>query len=237
MPNYKLRINSLLNALSNDGTLEPTQRPDEHFNLFIVGNWSLTHQSLFENFGKSHQLNVNHVPDSSRMLELTKELVHLPYTPGVLLCQADESIENALRLLKFFNTSHPDGVLKLVFMGALQDVDTALYLAQQSAGYKRLNDLKEEEVSSFLLNALQASRRQRSVLLESLVNIAKLSSLTPKETAVMVQVLNGFANKDIATRMGNSSRTIEIHRASIFEKMDVKNAIELSMLLHSAVRQ
>jgi len=52
----------------------------------------------------------------------------------------------------------------------------------------------------------------------------------------MVQVLNGFANKEIASEMGNSSRTIEIHRASIFEKMDVKNAIELSMLLHSALR-
>jgi FixJ family two-component response regulator len=93
-----------------------------------------------------------------------------------------------------------------------------------------------EGVAAFVDQALQASFKHRAKLLESLTNMAKLSSLTAKEISVMVQVLNGFANKDIATQMGNSSRTIEIHRASIFEKMDVKNAIELSMMLHSAIR-
>ncbi len=235
MTNYKLRISSLLKALSNDGTMESPQLPKEHFNLFVVGSWSLTHQNLFENFSKTNQLNLSQIADSAKMLEVVQALVHLPYIPGVLVCQADESIDDALRLLKFFNASHPDGILKIVFMGSLQDVETALYLDQQSAGFKKITS-KENEINNFLLNALHASSKQRGALLESLVSIAKLSSLTPKEMAVMVQVLNGFANKEIATRMGNSTRTIELHRASIFEKMDVKNAIDLSMLVHSAVR-
>ena len=148
----------------------------------------------------------------------------------------DNDLDHAVQLLKFLNSSHPDSVLQSIFMGTNVDVESALYLSEQSAGFKQLNNMQPEEFHTFLELTLHSSHRKRSRLIERLVNIAKLSSLTPKEVAVMVQVLNGFANKEIALQMGNSSRTIELHRASLFEKMDVKNAIELSMLLHNAMR-
>ena len=127
--------------------------------------------------------------------------------------------------------------MKMVFFGSTTDVDLALYLQQQSSGYKSLLPLIEKNVSTFIDQATQASFKHRQSLINHLTNLAKLSTLTSKEMSVMVQVLNGFSNKDIALSMKNSSRTIEIHRASIFEKMDVKNAIELSMLLHSAIHK
>lgn len=236
MSNYKLRIASLLNAISSDGVIENSLQTNEPTNLWLVGSWSLSHQNVLETFGKSNHMNISNISKSLDMLQLAQELVHLPYSPGVLVCQTDDDLEGGLRLLKFFNNSHPDGVLKLIFIGSALDVASALYLAQQSAGFKQLQANSTEGLAAFLQQTLQASLKHRSTLLESLTSIAKLSSLTPKEMAVMVQVLNGFANKEIAKQMGNSSRTIELHRASIFEKMDVKNAIELSMLLHSAIR-
>lgn len=236
MTNYKLRIDSLLAAISGDVAAENALRPNETAHLFVVGSWSLTHQNWLENFGKTNQMQFNSASNCAAMLEVVKELVHLPYSLGVVVCQTDEDLDAALQLLKFFNSSHPDGILQLVFLGNQADVESALYLSEQSAGFKQLHQLQAESFHSFLDQALQSSHRQRSRLIERLVNIAKLSSLTPKEVAVMVQVLNGFANKEIALQMGNSSRTIELHRASLFEKMDVKNAIELSMMLHSAVR-
>ncbi len=236
MSNYKLRIASLLNAISSDGVIENSLQTNEPTNLWLVGSWSLSHQNVLETFGKSNHMNISNISKSLDMLQLAQELVHLPYSPGVLVCQTDDDLEGGLRLLKFFNNSHPDGVLKLIFIGSALDVASALYLAQQSAGFKQLQANSTEGLEAFLQQTLQASLKHRSTLLESLTSIAKLSSLTPKEMAVMVQVLNGFANKEIAKQMGNSSRTIELHRASIFEKMDVKNAIELSMLLHSAIR-
>lgn len=62
----------------------------------------------------------------------------------------------------------------------------------------------------------------------------KLNLLTNKEKLVMKYVLNGDANKDIAERIGNSVRTVELHRASIFHKMEVKNAIELARVVEQA---
>jgi FixJ family two-component response regulator len=233
--NYKTRINSLLDAVADTNASDKTAR-QEPAHLIAVGSWSLTYQSHLESFAKAKSLKTNSFSNAQEMLTGVQALVHLPYVPGVLACNVDGDLENALALLKFFNNSHPDAVLKLVFFGSTVDLDSALYLQQQSAGFKSLMPSSAEGVAAFVDQALQASFKHRANLLDSLTSIAKLSSLTAKEMSVMVQVLNGFANKEIASEMGNSSRTIEIHRASIFEKMDVKNAIELSMLLHSALR-
>lgn len=233
--NYKARINALLDAVADTNSTDKTTK-QESAHLICVGSWSLAYQSHLEDFAKAKNLKTNNFLNAQEMLEAVKTLVHLPYLPGVLACNVDGDLENALTLLKFFNNSHPDAVLKLVFFGSTLDVDSAVYFQQQSEGFKSLVPSSAEGVASFLGQALQTSFKQRANLLDNLINISKLSSLTAKETSVMVQVLNGFSNKDIATQMSNSSRTIEIHRASIFEKMDVKNAIELSMMLHSAMR-
>jgi DNA-binding NarL/FixJ family response regulator len=233
--NYQARFHALINAVAETNSAEKANIHDPA-HLITVGTWSLAYQSHLESFTKAKNLSVNSFANAKEMREAVQTLVHLPYVPGVLACNVDGDLDNALALLKFFNNSHPDAVLKLVFFGSTVDVDSALYLQQQSSGYKSLVPSSAEGVATFIDQALQASLKHRAYLLDSLINVAKLSSLTAKEMSVMVQVLNGFANKEIASQMGNSSRTIEIHRASIFEKMDVKNAIELSMMLHSAVR-
>lgn len=57
---------------------------------------------------------------------------------------------------------------------------------------------------------------------------ARFSILTPRERMVMSQVATGKPNKIIAAELGVSQRTIEAHRARIFQKMQVRNAVELA---------
>ena len=47
----------------------------------------------------------------------------------------------------------------------------------------------------------------------------------------MSQVFLGASNKEIAEKIGNSVRTVELHRAQVYEKMDVKSGIDLARLL------
>lgn len=54
------------------------------------------------------------------------------------------------------------------------------------------------------------------------------SVLTPRERDVMDYVARGKPNKIIAAELGVSQRTIEAHRARIFQKMQVRNAVELA---------
>ena len=60
---------------------------------------------------------------------------------------------------------------------------------------------------------------------------AQLSSLTERERAVMQRVVEGLPNKLVADQLDISVRTVEVHRARVFEKMGVKSAVELANLL------
>jgi DNA-binding CsgD family transcriptional regulator len=54
-----------------------------------------------------------------------------------------------------------------------------------------------------------------------------LASLTPRERQVIPYIAEGRANKVIAIELGISQRTAEAHRARIFQKLGVRNAVEL----------
>ena len=55
-----------------------------------------------------------------------------------------------------------------------------------------------------------------------------LASLSPREREVLDQLILGHYNKNIADHLGITQRTVEFHRANIFEKMGVSSAIELA---------
>jgi two-component system response regulator DctR len=58
-----------------------------------------------------------------------------------------------------------------------------------------------------------------------------LADLTDREREVMERVIAGLANKLIADELDISVRTVEVHRARLFEKMNVRSAVELANLL------
>ena len=59
----------------------------------------------------------------------------------------------------------------------------------------------------------------------------RVGDLTEREREVMLLVVQGLPNKLIADQLNISVRTVEVHRARVFEKMNVKSAVELSNLL------
>jgi two-component system, LuxR family, response regulator DctR len=59
----------------------------------------------------------------------------------------------------------------------------------------------------------------------------RLATLSAREREVLDLILAGKMNKVIADELGISMRTVEVHRAHIFDKMNVKTAVELARLL------
>lgn len=72
--------------------------------------------------------------------------------------------------------------------------------------------------------SLRQSRRRDEVA-------ERVAALSPRERDVLDHLLAGRLNKQIADDLAVSMRTVEVHRARIFEKMGVKNAVELANLL------
>jgi two-component system response regulator DctR len=59
----------------------------------------------------------------------------------------------------------------------------------------------------------------------------RLAELTDRERDVMRLVVEGRPNKLIADELEISVRTVEVHRARVFEKMEVRSAVELANAL------
>ncbi|MDK9703590.1 MAG: response regulator [Sulfuritalea sp.] len=59
----------------------------------------------------------------------------------------------------------------------------------------------------------------------------RLAQLTRREQEIMQRILAGKLNKVIADELGIAMRTVEVHRSRIFDKMQVRSAVELSQLL------
>jgi len=72
-----------------------------------------------------------------------------------------------------------------------------------------------------------AARRQAGLLQ------SQLGELTERERDVMRLVVEGLPNKLIADQLDISVRTVEVHRARVFDKMQVKSAVELANLLRT----
>jgi two-component system response regulator DctR len=80
----------------------------------------------------------------------------------------------------------------------------------------------------------QAIRRSQEVLAarrEQKLLQARLTELTDRERDVMRLVVEGLPNKLIADQLDISVRTVEVHRARVFDKMEVKSAVELANML------
>jgi two-component system response regulator DctR len=124
--------------------------------------------------------------------------------------------------------------LPVIFLTGHGDVPTAVAAVKRGAF-----DFVEKPFSN---NALvdrieQALQRSADELLRRRVQRAqahRLAELTEREQEVMRLVVEGHPNKRIADELGISVRTVEVHRARVFEKMDVKSAVELANQLRGA---
>ena len=76
--------------------------------------------------------------------------------------------------------------------------------------------------------ARQAALRMASEVLERLRFQQALAALSAREREVLEQLLQGHYNKNIADHMGITQRTVEFHRANLFEKLQVHSAVELA---------
>jgi len=79
--------------------------------------------------------------------------------------------------------------------------------------------------------ALVLSNERLADHLQTAGLVSRLQDLTDRERDVMQLVVAGLPNKLIASQLDISVRTVEVHRSRVFEKMDVKSAVELANLL------
>lgn len=87
--------------------------------------------------------------------------------------------------------------------------------------------VREDDLFKAVQQALAWDRRQRSDHAERCAVAERFATLTPRERQVLVLVVRGLLNKQIAYELGASEKTIKIHRGRVMQKMKVPSVADL----------
>ena len=154
-----------------------------------------------------------------------------PQQAGCLLLDVRMPGMSGLALFEHLIARQLLDVLPVIFLTGHADVPTAVDAVKRGAF-----DFCEKPFSDNLLVdrielALQRSAHHLAQGQARQRVQQHLDDLTERERDVMRLVIEGLPNKLIADQLQISVRTVEVHRARVFDKMAVKSAVELANLL------
>jgi len=117
--------------------------------------------------------------------------------------------------------------LPVIFLTGHGDVPMAVDTLKRGAFDFFEKPFNDNQLMDRVEEALALSRQSGAAAVVQ----ARLATLSQREREVLDLILAGNMNKVVADKLGISMRTVEVHRAHIFDKMRVKTAVELAGLL------
>ena len=156
------------------------------------------------------------------------------WNPGCSGCLVlDIRMEGMTGLELFDRLCEMGAKLPVIFLTGHGDVPMAVSSLKKGARDFVEKPFNDNDLVDKVIEALKWEE-QRLVSDADAASLAqRLENLTLRERQVMDKVLAGKLNKVIADDLGITMRTVEVHRAHLFEKMGVKTAVELAQLLSS----
>jgi two-component system response regulator DctR len=124
--------------------------------------------------------------------------------------------------------------MPVIFLTGHADVPTAVDLVKRGAFDFCEKPFSDNALVDRIEHALGASLRSLDRKQAQRQLTDRIAELTEREREVMRLVVEGLPNKLIADQLSISVRTVEVHRARLFEKMEVRSAVELANLLRPA---
>ena len=124
--------------------------------------------------------------------------------------------------------------LPVIFLTGHGDVPMAVSALKNGAFDFVEKPFNDNELVDLVVKALESDARMRSAHATRETVAQRLAQLTTREKEVMEQILAGKFNKVIADELNISMRTVEVHRARVFDKMGVRSAVELAQALSAS---
>ena len=121
-------------------------------------------------------------------------------------------------------------ILPIIFITGHGDIPMAVEAMQRGAVDFIPKPFRDHELLDRIKQSLADDRDNRDALVEREEVEKRIATLTPREKEVMDLVVQGKANKVVAGDLGVSQRTVEIHRARVMEKMQVRSLAQLVRL-------
>ena len=153
-------------------------------------------------------------------------------SPGCLLLDLRMPVMSGLELQEKLLAM--GSLLPIIFLTAHGDVATAVKAVKSGAVDFLQKPFHDQELIDKINRAMQENASIRGALAGKRDTASRIASLTPREHQVLDGVVAGHANKVIASELGVSQRTVEIHRARVMKKMEADSLAHLIQMVIGA---
>jgi FixJ family two-component response regulator len=117
--------------------------------------------------------------------------------------------------------------LPIIFVTGHGDVPMAVSALKKGAVDFIEKPFNNKEILHLIHQCLSADRAQHAQHQRDADIRRRLTGLTAREREVMQLIAAGRLNKQIADELGISIKTVEVHRARVMDKMEVRSVAEL----------
>jgi len=117
--------------------------------------------------------------------------------------------------------------IPVIVISGHADVPTAVRVIQEGAVDLLEKPIGEQELLDKVQAAIDNGREMRDTYLENKEIENCYRQLTPREKEIMNEVACGKMNKVIAYELDITTRTVELHRAHVMEKMHARSLADL----------
>ena len=127
--------------------------------------------------------------------------------------------------------------IPVIFISAHADIEMVVKAMQNGALDFLPKPIKDESLLLAIEKAVRLDHMRREKENEKSQVNQNWSSLSPREQETALLIAEGLLNKQIADRLGITERTVQVHRANVFSKLGVRNAVQFTqklMLIKSA---
>lgn len=111
----------------------------------------------------------------------------------------------------------------IIMISGQGDISTAVMAMRAGAS----DFIEKPFTANQLLSAVEQTIKSAKPAASNQVANPQLASLSSRELEVLELLVSGDANKVIAFKLGISQRTVEVHRARIMDRMEVKTFADL----------
>ena len=163
-----------------------------------------------------------HILQQDMNIDLMLLDINMPVMNGIEVLQEIKKKNVSVKVLVLTVHNEVEYLLKAVDIG----VDGYIMKDAESAELKKaINCIIQGEtyIQPSLVPALNSRLVSRDIDKE------KINSLTKRELEVLIEVANGMFNKEIATSLNISERTVKNHISNIFKKIDVSDRTQAAV--------
>lgn len=195
-------------------------RPAARARVLIADDHALMRNGVANLLNQEADLEVvAEAADGQRAVELFEE-----HRPDVALVDLRMPRLEGVEVVRQIRAAYPDArLIILTTYDTDEDIDRALKAGAQAY---LLKDVSAEGLLACIRDVLRGRTHVAPAVAARLAERGARVQLTPRELAVLRELADGRANKEIAAGLGISEGTVKVHLAHLFDKLGVSSRTE-----------